>query len=80
MFQTETRVVADVPPPVRCVQCGRAEFRWRITVKATLMGLNEMLRVGWMPHQPCHAFDDVSTPVFDNTLAIDFPSHILRSV
>jgi len=25
----------------------------------------EMLSVGWLPQQPSHAFDDVSTPGFD---------------
>jgi len=55
-------------------------FRWRITLKAALRGVNEMLGVGWMPHQPCHAFDDVSTPVFDSALVIVIPSHILQSV
>jgi len=37
-------------------------------------------RVPWLPHQPCHGFDDVSTPVFDRALVIVIPSHILESV
>jgi hypothetical protein len=55
-------------------------FWWRIAVKGTLKGVNVMLRVGWLPHQPSHAFDDVSTPVFDRALVIVIPSHILESV
>jgi hypothetical protein len=55
-------------------------FRWRIAVKATLKGVNEMIRVGWLPHQPSHAFHDISTPVFDKALVIVIPSHILESV
>jgi hypothetical protein len=39
-----------------------------------------MLCVGWLPHQPSHAFDDVSTPVFDRALVIIIPSHVLESV
>jgi len=55
-------------------------FRWRIAVKATLRGVNMMFGVGWLPHQPSHAFDEVSTPVCDRALVIDIPSHILESV
>jgi hypothetical protein len=36
--------------------------------------------VGWLPHQPSDAFDDVSTPVFDRALVIVIPSHILESM
>jgi hypothetical protein len=39
-----------------------------------------MVSIGWLPRQPYHAFDDVSTPVFDSALAIVIPSHILESV
>jgi len=39
-----------------------------------------MLGVRCLPHQPSHAFDDVSTPVFDRALVIVIPSHILESV
>ena len=39
-----------------------------------------MVRTGWLPHQPSHALDDVSTPVFDRALVIVIPSHILESV
>jgi hypothetical protein len=49
-------------------------------VKAPLSGENEMLGVGWLPHQPFHAFDDVSTPVFDRALVIVIPSPILEGV
>jgi hypothetical protein len=48
--------------------------------KAMLRGVNEMLGVSWLPHQPSHAFDDVSTPVFDRPLVIVIPSHFLESV
>ena len=44
------------------------------------MGINEMLYVGWMPHQPSPAFDDLSTPVFERALVIVIPSHIHESV
>jgi len=62
------------------VHFGLEAFRWRITVKATLRGVNEMLGVGWLPHQLSHAFDHVLTPVFDKVLVIVIPSHILESV
>jgi hypothetical protein len=62
------------------VHFGKEEFRWRITVKATLMGVIKMLGVRWLPHQPSHAFDDISTPGFDRALVIVIPSHILESV
>jgi hypothetical protein len=39
-----------------------------------------MLGAGWLPHHPSHAFDDVSTPVFDRPLVIVIPSHILETV
>jgi len=39
-----------------------------------------LLGVGWLQHQPSHAFDDVSTPAFDKVLVIVIPSHILESV
>jgi len=55
-------------------------FQGHIAVKATLRGENEMLGVGWLPHQPSHAFDEFSTPVFDKALVIVIPSHILDSV
>jgi len=69
-----------LPPPVRCVHFSIEAFRWRIAVKAMLRGVNEMLGVGWLPHQPSHAFDEVSTAVFDRPLVIVIPSHILESV
>jgi hypothetical protein len=55
-------------------------FQGLITVKATLRGENEMLGIGWLPHQPSYAFDDVSTPVFHRVLVIVIPSDILESV
>ena len=45
-----------------------------------LMGVNTMLGIGWLPNQPSHAFDDVSTPVFDKALVVVIPAHILKSV
>jgi len=68
------------PPPVCSVHFSIEVFRLRIADKATLRGVNEMLGVGWLPHQPSHAFNDVSTPVFDRPLVIVIPSHILESV
>jgi hypothetical protein len=62
------------------VYLGIEAFQGRIAVKAPLRGQNEMLGVGWLPHQPSHAFDDVSTPVFDRALVIVIASHILESV
>jgi len=69
-----------LPPPVRSVHFSVEVFRWRIAIEATLRGVNEMLGVGWLPHQPAHACDDVSTPVFDRALVIVIPSHILKRV
>jgi len=69
-----------LPPPVRSVHFGIEAFWGRIAVKATLRGENEMLGVGSLPHQPSHAFDDVSTPVLDRALAIVIPCHILESL
>ena len=69
-----------LPPPVRNVHLGTEAFRWRIAVNATPKGVNEMLGVGRVPHQPSHTFDDVSTPVFDRVLVIVIPSHIFQSV
>jgi hypothetical protein len=62
------------------VHFGIEAFLWGIAVKAMLRGVNVMLGVGWLRHQPSHAFDDVSTPVFDRGLVIAIPSQILASV
>jgi hypothetical protein len=62
------------------VHFGLEVFRWGIAVKAPLSGVNKLLGVRWLPHQPSHAFDDVSTPVFDRSLVIVIPSHILENV
>ena len=67
-------------PPVRIVHFSIEAFRWRIAVKGTLTGVNEMLGVGWLPHHPSHAFDNGSTAVIDRPLVIAIPSHILESV
>jgi len=69
-----------LPPLVCSVHFGIEVFWGHVAVKAMLRGVNEMLRVGWLPHQPSHAFDDVSTPVFDRVLVIVIPSPILESV
>jgi hypothetical protein len=69
-----------LPPPVRSVRCGIEVFRWRIAVKATLKSVNTMLSVHLLPHQPSHAFENVSTVVYDRALVIVIPSHILKSV
>jgi hypothetical protein len=45
-----------------------------------LSGVNQMLGLGWLLHQPNHAFEDVSTPVFDRTVVIAIASHILETV
>jgi len=55
-------------------------FWWRIAVKATQRDVNEMLGIGWLPHQPSHAFNDISTPVIQRALVIVIPTHILESV
>jgi hypothetical protein len=55
-------------------------FWWRIAVKATLRGVNEMLGLGWLPHEPSHDFDNVSTPVFDRRLVIVISTHIIDGV
>jgi len=65
--------------PVHSVYFGIVAIQWRIAVKATLRGVNEILVVGWLMHQPSPAFDDVSTPVFDLALATVIPSNSLKS-
>jgi hypothetical protein len=55
-------------------------FRGRIAVKVTLRGVSKMLSIGWLLHQPSHAFDDVSIPVFDRALVIVIPFDIVESV
>jgi hypothetical protein len=62
------------------VHYGIEVFRGHIAVKAKLRGVNMMLGVRWLAHQPSHAFDDVLTPVFDRALVIVIPFHILKSV
>jgi len=69
-----------LPPPVCSMQLRMVAFQWRIAVKATLRSVNKMLGMGWLPHRPSHAFDDVSTPVFDCAIVIVILSHILQSV
>jgi len=39
-----------------------------------------MLCTWCLPHQPSHAVDDISTPVFDKVLVIVIALHILQSV
>jgi hypothetical protein len=62
------------------VHFGIEAVLWGIAVKAMLRGVNVILGVGWLWHQPSHAFDDVSTPAFDRGLVIAIPSQILASV
>ena len=69
-----------LPPPVCSVHFGIELFQWHIAVKAMLRGINEILAVRWLLHQPSHAFDDVLTSVSDRVLAIVIPSHILVRV
>jgi len=38
-----------------------------------LRGINVMLGVHWLPHQPSQAFDDVSAAVFDMGLVSGIP-------
>jgi hypothetical protein len=59
-----------IPPSVRSVHFGIEAFSWRIAVEATLSGVNEMLCVGWLQHQPSPSFDDVLSVVFDMALVI----------
>ena len=68
------------PPPVCSVHFSIESFQWRLAVKVRLRGVNEMLGIGWLPHQPSHAFDDVATPVFNRPLVIIIQSHILEGV
>ena len=72
--------VLCLPPPARSVHCGMKVSQGHIADKAPLRGVNRILGVGWPLHQPSHAFDDISTPVFDQVLVIVVPSHILKSV
>jgi len=69
-----------LPPPVRSVHICIEAFRWRNAVNAKLRDVNEMLHVGWLLHQPSHASDDVSTPVYHGALWIVIPSYILTRV
>jgi len=69
-----------LPPPVRSVHFSIGGFRRLIAVKAMVRGVNETLGVAWLPHQPSHAVDAVSTPVLDRPWVIVNASHILESV
>jgi hypothetical protein len=71
--------------PVSLTTCPQCAFQYGGGLVAhrcysNAEGLNEMLRVGWLVHQPSHAFDDVSTPVFDKPLVIVIPSHLFKSM
>jgi len=61
-------------PPVHSARFGIEVFQWQIAGTAMLSGVNEIVSVGWLPHQPSHAFDEVSTPVLDKALVIVIPS------
>ena len=69
-----------LPPPVRSVHFRIEACPWRIAVQVTLRGINKILSVRWLPHQPSHAVDDVSTAAFDRALVNVIPFHILESV
>ena len=69
-----------LPPPIRGVHFSIETFCQCIAVYATLGCVNQMFGICWLPHQPSHAFDHVSTPVLDRGLVIVVPSHILESV
>jgi len=69
-----------LPSPVRSVHFSIEVFWWRIAVQAMLRGVNEMLGICSLPHQPYHTFSEVSTPIFDTALVIVIPSHILGRV
>jgi len=43
------------PPPIHSLHFHIQPFLWRIAGKATLWRVNEMLGIGWLPHQPSHA-------------------------
>jgi hypothetical protein len=80
LFSSSISPYLSLPPPARSVHFGIEAVWGRIAVKAPLRGENEMLGVVWLPHVLSHAFDDVSTPVFDRVLVIVIPSHIVESV
>jgi hypothetical protein len=62
------------------VHFGIEVFRWRIALEATQRGLNKMLGIGWLLHQPSYSVDDSLTPVFDRALVIVIGFHIVESV
>jgi len=69
-----------LPLPVCHVHFGIEELQWRITVKATLRGVNQRFSIGCLAHQPSHGFDDVSTPACERPMAIVIPCHLLESM
>jgi len=69
-----------LPTPVCIGHFGIDVCQWSIAVTATLRGVNAVFSVGWVSHQPSHAFHDVSSPLFDSTLVIVIPFHILQRV
>jgi hypothetical protein len=80
LFFSSISAYLYLPPLVRSVHFSIEVFRWGVAIIATLSGINVMLGIVWLPHQPSHAFDDVSTPVFNRPLVIVIPSHILEGV
>jgi hypothetical protein len=52
-----------LPLPVHSVHFSLEVFHWRFGVTATLRGVNEMIGMGCLLHQPWHTVDDVSTLV-----------------
>jgi len=80
LLSTSITAYLCLPPPVCTVHIGIEAFWWRIAVRAMLWGINEMLCLGWLPHEPSRSFDDVWAPVLDSALVIHISSHILESV
>ena len=80
MIILEYFYLSPFSPPVCRVHFAVEAFRSRTAVEETLRGVNGMLGVDWLPHQPSHGFDDVLTLVCDKALGIVIPSHILESV
>jgi len=62
------------------VHFGVEVFGWRKDVKAMLRVINDMLGLGWLPHQLSDGSDNVSTPVFDRALVTVMPFHMVQSV
>jgi hypothetical protein len=69
-----------LPLPVCLVHFVIEELLWRISVNATLRGVNEWFSICWLEHQPSHGLDDVSTAACERPIVIVIPSHLLESM